>query len=96
MLGLAVLFLLLACLDGLITFRVLSVYGLAAELNGLIRRFGQTSLKRGVIFGITLPTGALLALVLLLHLPIILFLLVLGRLVLLIKQLKAHHGILFR
>ena len=96
MFWLAILFLLLAVLDGLITFRVLSVYGLEAELNSLVRRFGQTSLKRGVIFGITLPTVALLAIVIILHLPIILLLLVLSRLVLLVKQLQAHHGILFR
>lgn len=96
MFWLAILFLLLAVLDGLITFRVLSVYGLEAELNSLVRRFGKTDLKRGIVLGIAIPSVVLLFISALLHLPYFLGALVLGRVWLLYKQLKAHHGILFR
>lgn len=96
MFWLALLFLLLATLDGLITFRVLSVYGLEAELNSLVRRFGRTDLKRGIVLGIAIPSSVLLAIGFLLGTPYFFAALVLGRIWLLYKQLKAHHGILFR
>lgn len=94
MLWLSILFLLLALLDGLITFRVLSVYGLEAELNQITRRFGKTSLKRGIALGIGIPSILLLLLSDLIGAPLLLALIVIARLGFLVKQLDTHWSIL--
>jgi hypothetical protein len=88
----AITFLLLAASDGLITFRVLSKYGVEAELNSLIRRFAGTfSLGWSVAFGIGLPSVAWLAVAYTLHAPLILALLVAARAGFLVKQIEVHR-----
>lgn len=93
MLWLAVLFLLLALFDGLITHEVLTHYGLEAELNAITRKYGRTNLKRGIVLGIALPTSALLGLSFFLH-PMFLGCLVVARMGFLVKQLETHWAIL--
>jgi hypothetical protein len=89
---LTILVLLLAASDGLITFHVLTHYGVEAELNSLIR-FAEPVLRlRGAIaFGIALPTAAWIAIAYTLHAPLILALLVAARAGFLVKQIEVHR-----
>lgn len=84
--------LLLAASDGLITFKVLTTYGVEAELNSLIRRFASTfSLGWSIALGIGLPTLGWLAVAYTLHVPLVLALLVAARAGFLVKQLEVHR-----
>jgi hypothetical protein len=89
---LAILVLLLAASDGLITYKVLSTYGVEAELNNWIRSLaGTCSLGWAISIGIALPTLAWLGLAYTLHAPLILALLVAARAGFLVKQIETHR-----
>jgi hypothetical protein len=88
----AIVFLLLAASDGLITYKVLTKYGVEAELNGLIRRASpRLGLVGAISFGIGLPTVLWLAVAYTLHAPLILALLVAARAGFLVKQIETHR-----
>jgi hypothetical protein len=88
----AITFLLLAASDGLITFKVLTKYGVEAELNKLIRSLtSYCSLGWAISIGIALPTLAWLAIAYTLHAPLILALLVAARAGFLVKQIEVHR-----
>jgi hypothetical protein len=89
---LALLVLLLAACDGLITFKVLTRYGIEAELNGIIR-WASTIMPLGwaISFGIAFPTVIWFALAYVFHAPILLALLVAARAGFLVKQIETHR-----
>jgi hypothetical protein len=86
------LVLLLAASDGLITYKVLSTYGVEVELNSIIRSLtGCLPLGGAIAIGIGLPTALWLAVAYTLHAPLILALLVAARAGFLVKQLETHR-----
>lgn len=92
MYSLTLLVLLLAASDGLITYKVLSTYGVEVELNKLIRRFASAfPLGWSIALGIGLPTAGWLIIARTLHAPLILALLVAARAGFLVKQIETHR-----
>ena len=92
MLILATLVLLLAASDGLITYKVLSTYGVEVELNSIIRSFARClPLGWAISIGIALPTVLWLAVAYTLHAPLLLALLVAARSGFLVKQIETHR-----
>lgn len=82
----------LAVCDGLITYRVLSAYGIEVELNRIIQRLDNLlGLGGSIAIGIGLPTLGWITLAYTLRCPVILAMLIAARAGFLVKQLDVHR-----
>lgn len=79
-----------SCLDGWMTQKIINRYGIAVELNWLIRKFAKVNLTLAIILGMVIPRTVIIGLAWALNAPAILAALVVLQTLYAQKQLRVH------